>query len=85
MQKTLIYYMPEYGDLAKTIRDNYIVHHHGQVDLVSEEEQDDIEYARRMQYDEAIFIEDENAVIIHDIESGFTERLLITDVLYRKS
>lgn len=83
MKKTLIYYMPEHIDVAKDLRENYLAHHYDEVDIISEEEQDDIEYARKMQYDEAIFIEDKNTVIIHDIKSGFTERLPITDVYYK--
>ena len=42
MRKTLIYYKPEYIDLAKRIRDNYIEHSH-EVDIISETKQDDIE------------------------------------------
>ena len=38
--------------------------------------------ARKMHYDEAIFIEDSNDVIFHDIKSGYTERCHITDVYY---
>ena len=83
MKKTLIYYMPEHIDVAKDLRENYLANHYDEVDIISEEEQDDIEYARKMQYDEAIFIEDKNTVIIHDIKSGFTERLPITDVYYK--
>ena len=45
MQKTLIYFPPEYRDLALKIRENYIEHHHGEVDLVSETDQNDIKYA----------------------------------------
>ena len=36
MIKTLIYFPPEYKNLALKIRENYIEHHHGEVDLVSE-------------------------------------------------
>ena len=43
--KTLIYFPPEYRDLAHKIRENYIEHHHGEVDLVSETYQIGIEYA----------------------------------------
>ena len=42
MTKTLIYFPPEYRDLALKIRENYIEHHHGEVDLVSETDQNDI-------------------------------------------
>jgi hypothetical protein len=45
MLKTLIYFPPEYRDLAHKIRENYIEHHHGEVDLVSETDQIGIEYA----------------------------------------
>ena len=62
MTKTLIYFPPEYRDLALKIRENYIEHHHGEVDLVSETDQNDIKYARKNKYDEAIFIEDGNTV-----------------------
>ncbi len=81
--KTLIYYMPEYGEVAEKIRDNYIAHHHNEVDIISETEQDDIAYAREKHYDEAIFIEDSGMVVIHDIKSGYTERLLVSDVYYK--
>ena len=82
MLKTLIYFPPEYRDLALKIRENYIEHHHGEVDLVSETDQNDIKYARKNKYDEAIFIEDGNTVVFHDIESGFTNRCPISDVCY---
>ena len=45
MKKTLIFYKPEYADLAIKLRDNYRTHDHGEADIVSEEEHDDIEYA----------------------------------------
>ena len=80
--KTLIYYMPEYVNLARKLRGEYIAHHHEDVDIISEEEQDDIEYARKMLYDEAIFIEDSGNVSIHDIKSGYTRRCSIADVLF---
>ena len=54
----------------------------GEVDLVSETDQNDIKYARKNKYDEAIFIEDGNTVVFHDIESGFTNRCPISDVCY---
>ncbi len=83
MSRTLIYYMPEYYEVAEKLRDNYIEHKHKEVDIISETEQDNIAYAREKQYDEAIFIEDSNTVIIHDIKSGYTERLPVTDVYYK--
>ncbi len=46
MSRTLIYYMPEYCEVAEKIRDNYIAHDHKRVDIISEAEQDDIAYAR---------------------------------------
>ena len=52
MWKTLIYYKPEYIALAKKLQENYIAHQKD-ADIISEEEQDDIEYAKRNQYDEA--------------------------------
>ena len=67
MRRTLIYYKPEYIVLAKKLQENYIAHQKD-TDIISEEEQDDIEYARENQYDEAIFIEDSNSVIIHDVK-----------------
>ena len=82
MLKTLIYFPPEYRDLAHIIRENYIEHHHGEVDLVSETDQNDIAYAREEKYDEAIFIEDIDTVVIHDIKSGYTNRCPISDVCY---
>ena len=83
MSRTLIYYMPEYCEVAERIRDNYIAHDHKEVDIISETDQDDIAYAREQQYDEAIFIEDSNTVVIHDIKSGYTERLSVADVCYK--
>ena len=83
MSRTLIYYMPEYCDVAEIIRDNYIDHDHKEVDIISETDQDDIAYAREQKYDEAIFIENDNSVVIHEIKSGYTERLSVTDVCYK--
>ena len=82
MKKTLIYYKPEYIDFAEKLRDNYLTHGYALVDIISEDEHDDIEYARKMQYDEAIFIEDLETVIIHDIKTCYTERVPISDVYY---
>ena len=83
MWRTLIYYKPEYIDLAEKLRDNYIAHQK-RADILSEDEQDDIEYAREKQYDEAIFIEDSNTVTIHEMKSGYTNRCLISDVYYHQ-
>ena len=85
MSRTLIYYMPEYCEVAEKIRDNYIAHDHKEVDIISEAEQDDIAYAREQQYDEAIFIEDIDTVVIHDIKSGYTNRCTISEVCYSGS
>ena len=85
MIKTLIYFPPEYKNLALKIRENYIEHHHGEVDLVSETDQNDIEYARKEKYDEAIFIENIASVVIHYIKSGYTNRCSISDVCYSGS
>ena len=82
MWRTLIYFKPEYIGLAEKLRDNYIAHQK-EADIISEEEQDDIEYARVKQYDEAIFIEDFNTVIIHDIKSFYTNRCPVSDVFYQ--
>ena len=82
MKKTLIFYRPEYADLAIKLRDNYRTHGHEDADIVSEEEHDDIEYAEKMQYDEAVFIEARDTVTVHDIESGHTDRLPVSDVFY---
>lgn len=82
MKKTLIFYKPEYADLAMKLRNNYRAHDHEKVDIVSVEEYDDIEYAETMQYDEAVFIEDSDNVTIHDIRSGYTKRVPISDVFY---
>jgi len=82
MKKTLIFYKPEYAALAIKLRDNYRAHDPGEADVVSEEEHDDIEYAKKMQYDEAVFIEDSDTVTVHDIESGYTNRLPVSGVLY---
>ncbi|SNU09456.1 hypothetical protein SAMN06297422_12663 [Lachnospiraceae bacterium] len=83
MKKILIYYKPENIDVAVKLCDNYLAHGYGEVDIISEKEQDDIEYARRMEYDEAIFIENSNTVIIHDIKTWYTERLPISDVYFK--
>ena len=40
MSRTLIYYMPEYCEVAEKLRDNYIEHKHKEVDIISETEQD---------------------------------------------
>ena len=82
MKKTLIFYKPEYADLAIKLRDNYRANDHEGADIVSLEEHDDIEYAEIMQYDEAVFIEDSNTVTVHDIASGYTNRLPVSDVFY---
>ena len=81
--RTLIFYKSEYIDEAKRLRDNYIAHLN-ETDIICENEQDDIEYARKNHYDEAIFIEDENTVIISEVKSGFTNRCDISDVYFHK-
>ncbi len=82
MKKTLIFYKPEYADLAIKLRDDYRAHGHEDADIVSEEEHDDIEYAEKKQYDEAVFIEDGDIVTVHDIGSGYTNRLPVSSVFY---
>ena len=82
MWKTLIYYKPEYIDLAKKLQENYSSHQKD-TDIISKEEQDDVEYARENQYDEAIFIEDFDTVIIHDIKSFYTNRCPVSDIYYQ--
>ena len=82
MQRTLIYYKPEHIDVAMKLRENYIAHQK-EVDIISEENEDDIEYAREKQYDEAVFIEEPNTVIIHEMKSGYTNRCPISDVYYQ--
>ena len=82
MKKTLIYYTPEYKDLAVKLRDNYLLNDH-KADIISESEQDDIAYAEKMLYDEAVFIEDVKTVIIHDIKSGYTNSCPLSDVYYK--
>ena len=69
-------------NLAMKLQENYIAHQKN-TDIISEEEQDDVEYARENQYDEAIFIEDANTVIFHDIKSFYTNRCPISDVHYQ--
>ena len=81
MRRVLIYFKPEYSDLAESLRNNYVAHQK-EADTISEEEQDDVEYARQKQYDEAIFIEDSDWVIVHDIRSGYTNRCLVSDVWF---
>ncbi|MBR2802518.1 MAG: hypothetical protein IKE21_08075 [Erysipelotrichaceae bacterium] len=85
MKKTLIFYKPEYADLAIKLRDNYRARDHAAADIVPVEEHDDIEYAEEMQYDEAVFIEDNDSVTFHDIKSGFTNRVPVSDVFYNDS
>ena len=82
MWRTLIYYKPEYIDVAMKLQENYIAHQK-EADIISKEKQDDIEYARGQQYDEAVFIEDSDTVIIHEVRSGYTNRCLISDVYYQ--
>lgn len=82
MWRTLIYYKPEYIDIAKKLQDNYIAHQK-ETDIISEEKEEDIEYARKKHYDEAIFIEDSNTVIIRDIKSFYTNRCHISEVYYQ--
>jgi hypothetical protein len=84
MRKTLIFYKPEFIVIAKDIRNNYLAHGNTCVDIISEEEEDDIEYARKMNYDEAIFIENEDSVIIHYVSSGFTNRCPVSDVYIKE-
>ena len=62
MRKTLIIYKPEFIDLAIKLRDNYLAHN-VEVDIISEKEQGDIEYARKRKYVEVVFIEDINNVM----------------------
>ncbi|MBP1586197.1 MAG: hypothetical protein ILP17_10950 [Lachnospiraceae bacterium] len=81
MLRTLIYYKPEQIDLAKKLRDNCNAHKK-ETDIICVEKQDDIEYAREEKYDEAIFIEDIDTVVIHDIKSGYTNRCSVSDVCY---
>ncbi|MBQ8067700.1 MAG: hypothetical protein IJ201_05060 [Solobacterium sp.] len=85
MKKTLIFYKPEYADLAIKLRDNYRAHDHEEADIVSAEEHDDIGYAEKMQYDEAVFIEDRDTVTFHDIESGYTNKLPLSEMFYNDS
>ena len=80
MKKTLIFYKAEYADLAIKLRDNYRAHDHAEADIVPVEEHDDIAYAEKMHYDEAVFIEDSDTVTFHDIKSGYTNRLSLSDV-----
>lgn len=83
MWRTLIFYLPEYRQIAEKLRDNYIIHNHGQVDIICETEEYDIEYARQNNYNEAIFIEDLNAVIIINIKTWYTDSYPISDCFYR--
>ena len=82
MKKTLIYYRTGQIDLAKKLQDNYIAHQKD-TDIISAEEQDDIEYARENHYDEAVFIEDSETVIIHEMKSDYTNRYPVSDVYYQ--
>ena len=85
MKKTLIFYKHEYADLAIKLRDNYRAQDHAEADIVSAEEHGDIEYAEKMQYHEAVFIEDSDTVTFHDIKSGYTNRLPVSDLFYNDS
>ena len=69
--------------MAKKLRENYLAHHYEEVDIISEIEQDDIEYARKMHYEQAIFVEDPETVIIHDVKTWYTQRLPVSDVYYK--
>ena len=80
MRRILIYYKPEYIDVAAKLQENYIAHQK-EADIISEEKQDDIEYARGKQYDEAVFIEDPDTVIIHEVKSGYTNRCPVADAI----
>lgn len=81
MKKTLIFYRPEYADLAVKLCDNYRAHDH-EADIISIEEHDDIGYAEQMRYDEAVFIEDSDTVTFHDIGSGYTNSLPVSELFY---
>ena len=81
MLRTLIYYKPEHIDVAKKLRDNYIAHQI-EADIISEDEYDDVDYARENLYDEAIFIEDSDTVTIHEIKSSYTKECNLSDVYY---
>ena len=70
MRKTLIYYKPEYIDLAMKLRDNYLEHNNA-ADIISEQEQDDVKYAGKMQYDEAIFIRPVALILCIAMTVGF--------------
>ena len=82
MKRTLFFYKPEYANLAIKLRDNYREHDHAEADIVSVEEHDDIGYAENLQYDEAVFIEDRDTVTFHDIRSGYTNKLSVSDLFY---
>ena len=62
MKKTLIFCNPEYSDLAIKLRDNYRAHDHEEVDIVSVEEYDDIEYAK--------FSPDSNFLLLSRLHTG---------------
>jgi len=53
------------------------------IQRISAEEQDDIEYARENHYDEAVFIEDSETVVIREMKSGYTNRYPVSDVYYQ--
>ena len=82
MKRTLIYYRTGQIDLAKKLQDNYIAHQ-TETDIISAEEHDDIEYAIENQYDEAVFTEDSETVVIHEMKSGYTNRYPVSDVYYQ--
>ena len=82
MWRTLIYYKPKQIDLAIKLQDNYISHKK-ETDIISAEEHDDIEYAIENQYDEAVFIEDSETVVIHEMKSGYMNRYPVSDVYYQ--
>lgn len=55
--KTLIYCMPDFVDLARKLRENYIAHRHEKADIISEEEKSDIAsgYTRRCPVSEVLY------------------------------
>ncbi len=54
-----------------------------ETDIISAEEQDDIEYAGGNHYDEAILIENSETVVIHEMKSGYTNGYPLSDVYYQ--
>ena len=64
------------------LREDCRAHDRGEADIVFAEEHDDMEYTERMHHDEVVLLENSDTVPVHDTESGFANRLPVSDVFY---